>query len=295
VKYNPLKTNWTKRDVPGDTIYIDMGTVNPGDDGTIQLVTMAPSNLNKTIMEQGIYINWQDNYQYHHRGFTLLLPLKAAMPGPIAPPPDPIGSPLPTDLPTTGPFARQPAPSASQPNTVLNWYLAATGHNLGGDFLSYWLEHGSVQVLGYPISELFKEPESNLVLQYFERGVMEYHPENNPPYQVLLKSLGSELNKATPSVTSDNPPSPDSVYYPDTGHWLDGRFVSYWQKNGGLDQFGYPISEPKIEGNRLIQWTERARFEVDINTNFIPLAQLGLVGNEFAQFKGYLPKPAAGG
>ncbi|MEI6042922.1 MAG: hypothetical protein WCS37_00900, partial [Chloroflexota bacterium] len=174
--------------------------------------------------------------------------------------------------------------------TKTSWYLAATGHNLGGDFLAYWLGHGAVQVLGYPVSELFQEPGSNLVIQFFERGVMEYHPENDPPYQVLLKSLGREMNQATPEVSADNPPSPDSVYYPETSHWLDSRFVSYWQKNGGLDQFGYPISEPKVEGNHLIQWTERARFEIDLNTSFIPLVQLGLVGNEFAKAKDYLAR-----
>ena len=30
----------------------------------------------------------------------------------------------------------------------------------------------------------------NLV-QYFERAVMEYHPENRPPYDVLLSQLGT--------------------------------------------------------------------------------------------------------
>ncbi|MEI6044435.1 MAG: hypothetical protein WCS37_08590, partial [Chloroflexota bacterium] len=76
VKYNSLGTNWTMRDITNNTIYIDRGTLSAGDDETIQLVTTAPSNLNKTIMQQGIYINWVDDYGYHLKGFTLLLPLK---------------------------------------------------------------------------------------------------------------------------------------------------------------------------------------------------------------------------
>jgi hypothetical protein len=98
------------------------------------------------------------------------------------------------------------------------------------------------------------------------------------------------MDKVTPGVDGSNAPSPGSVYYSETSHWLDRRFVKYWQDNGGLAQFGFPISEPVVVGNRLIQWTERARFEVDVNSNFVPLVQLGLVGVEFAQAKGYVPK-----
>jgi len=289
VKFDPLKTNWTLRNVSGKTLYIDMGTLKPGDDGTIQIVTIAPDDLNKPIMEQGIYLNWQDDGSTHHRGFTLLLPLKVSTTTPPPTVPNPSGETL-SNLPKSGPFAAQVAPPANQENSVTKWYIAATSHNLAGEFLNYWLEHGAVTVLGYPISEVFREEKSGLILQYFERGVMEYHPENNPPYQVLIKSLGRELGKATPEVPPNSEAVPGSVYYPDTGHWLDGRFVNYWKKNGGLEQFGFPIGEPSLENGRVVQWTERARFEVQANSQFTPLVELGLVGVEFAKFQGFLPK-----
>ncbi len=289
VKFNSLRTNWTKRDVPGKTIWIDIGTMNPHDEGTIQIVTTVPTDLNKPIMQQGIYLNFEDDTGFQHKGFTLLLPLKVPLSTPVEQPPNPDGK-SPRNLPESGPFASQSQPPVTQVNSVTSWFISATSHNLSGDFLTYWLEHGAVLVIGWPISEMFKEPDGDYVVQYFERGVMEYHPENNEPYQVLIKSLGRELNKATPSVSSDAAPSPNSVYYADTGHWLDGHFVDHWQKNGGLEQFGFPIGEPTIENGRLIQWTERARFEVDISTRFKPLVQLGLVGVELAKTKGYLPK-----
>ncbi len=80
-----------------------------------------------------------------------------------------------------------------------------THHNLCGDFLAYWTSHGlefgdsdvsyreSLALFGYPISERFTDPETGLSVQYFERAVFEYHPENaGTPYAVLLRRLGAE-------------------------------------------------------------------------------------------------------
>lgn len=53
--------------------------------------------------------------------------------------------------------------------------------------------------------------------------------------------------------------------FPETGHTVCGRFLTFWQQNGGLPVFGYPISveinEPS--GGRALrtQWFERHRFE----------------------------------
>src|SRR4029079_1044327 len=70
-----------------------------------------------------------------------------------------------------------------------------TGKHLGGRFLDYWRSHGGLMQQGYPISEEVEEqsPLNGLVytVQYFERAVFEYHPENKPPYDVLLSQLGT--------------------------------------------------------------------------------------------------------
>ncbi len=84
-----------------------------------------------------------------------------------------------------------------------------THHNLCGDFLTYWMSHGlefgdsgvsyreSLALFGYPISERFTDPETGLSVQYFERAVFEYHPENaGTPYTVLLRRLGAERLQA---------------------------------------------------------------------------------------------------
>ncbi len=55
--------------------------------------------------------------------------------------------------------------------------------------------------------------------------------------------------------------------FSETGHTVSGRFLDYWQQNGGLAQFGLPMSEPMSEQNAdtgktyTVQYFERNRFE----------------------------------
>ena len=70
-----------------------------------------------------------------------------------------------------------------------------TGKTVSGVFLRYWDEHGGLAQQGYPISEVIGEV-SDLdgkvyTVQYFERAVFEWHPENRGTrYEVVLSHLG---------------------------------------------------------------------------------------------------------
>jgi hypothetical protein len=70
-----------------------------------------------------------------------------------------------------------------------------TGKTVCGKFLSYWLTNGGLPQQGYPISAEFTEVSDlngqPYTVQYFERAVFELHPENQPPYDVLLSQLGT--------------------------------------------------------------------------------------------------------
>lgn len=70
-----------------------------------------------------------------------------------------------------------------------------TGKTLCGAFLSYWQQHGGLSIFGYPISQPFQERSTldnkTYTVQYLERAVFEAHPENKPPYAVLLAQLGT--------------------------------------------------------------------------------------------------------
>jgi|GEM_PF-1650773 len=149
-----------------------------------------------------------------------------------------------------------------------------TGKTVKGLFLDYWQSHGGLAQQGYPISNVMGEV-SDLngriyTVQYFERAVFEYHPENQPPYNVLLSQLGTfEYKKKYPSGAPNQKRNqdPGTRFFPETGKSLGGAFHHYWLTHGGLLQQGYPISDEFIEVSPLdgkpytVQYFERAVFE----------------------------------
>lgn len=189
-------------------------------------------------------------------------------------------------------------PDSNPPNSD---YYPQTGHFLGEPFRSYWNSHGGLAQFGYPITDGFQEINSDdgqvYLTQYFERARMEYHPNNPPQYQILLGLLG---NTFVPNVTAKQPISQLSVsdggqYFNSTGHSLSGAFLNYWQNNGGLAQFGYPITEPFQEVNPAdgktytVQYFERNRLEYHPENAGTPNeVELGLLGTELANRRGLL-------
>ncbi|NJN19477.1 MAG: hypothetical protein HC822_26150 [Oscillochloris sp.] len=133
-------------------------------------------------------------------------------------------------------------------------------------FLRFYALRGSDQVFGMPIGEV--QLHDGRAVRYYERMRLEYWPEYaGTAYEVQLGRLGSEY-----TAGRDFPDQSyfagrdDLVYFVETGHGLGEPFLSYWRTNGGLDMFGYPISDAFEEtlpgGERLlVQYFERARFE----------------------------------
>jgi len=85
-------------------------------------------------------------------------------------------------------------PAAAQ---GMNRTFPETGKTVSGQFLQYWAQHGGLAQQGYPISDEFNEVSpldgKQYRVQYFERAVFEYHPENHDPNKVLLSQLGTFL------------------------------------------------------------------------------------------------------
>jgi hypothetical protein len=98
---------------------------------------------------------------------------------------------------------------------------------------------------------------------------------------------------AQPLLLTDPLPDPKQAgvqYFPQTGHTLRGAFLDYWNRYGGLGQFGYPLTEEFFEpvGNDnkpyQVQYFERSRFELhheNKGTQFE--VQLSVLGREFRQ------------
>mgnify|MGYP003289959838 CR=1 FL=1 len=145
------------------------------------------------------------------------------------------------------------APAASQ-------YFAQTGHTVQGEFLGAFRRYG-VETLGYPISS--EVTENGVRVQYFERVRMEHHPELAAKgTAVLFTRLGVDISLGSAFARSAAFASGRTrAYFSETGHSLGGAFLTYWKQKGGLELFGYPISEVITQDGMQVQWFERARFE----------------------------------
>lgn len=73
-------------------------------------------------------------------------------------------------------------------------------------------------------------------------------------------------NVAPPPVTTP-PTLPNTgvagptLNFVQTGYSLSGAFLKFWQDNGGLAVFGYPIGSERLDNGQVYQWLERNRFE----------------------------------
>ncbi len=139
-------------------------------------------------------------------------------------------------------------------------YFEQTGKMVSGDFLRTFDKDGLAQI-GYPISD--EMTDGGLTVQYFERARMEYHPEMaGTDAAVQLSRLGAQF--ASPDAFPQVPSfagAPGNAYIPETGHSLATPFLEYWSNHGGLEMFGYPISEAITQNGLYVQWFERARME----------------------------------
>ena len=136
-----------------------------------------------------------------------------------------------------------------------------TGHTIRDGFLVRFEAMGGEHSLGYPITEPFEE--KGRLVQYFEYARLEDHPDNPGGPVVKLGLLGEELGRRRPPLTPHRvPPASDrnSRFYPHTGHVITGDFLKFFDDNGGLDLFGFPVAEPVVAKGRLVQDFQRARF-----------------------------------
>ncbi|HET9016915.1 MAG TPA: L,D-transpeptidase [Thermomicrobiaceae bacterium] len=81
---------------------------------------------------------------------------------------------------------------------------------------------------------------------------------------LLVVMLGMALVPGTAgAAASPYDTGPSRVYFPQTGHYLAYGFLDYWHHNGGVQVFGYPITEEMRDpaSGLTVQYFERAVFE----------------------------------
>lgn len=160
-------------------------------------------------------------------------------------------------------------------------YFPETGHTVRGPFLQFFDQRGGLEIFGYPITDEFRDPATGMLMQYFQRARMEWHPANPGPYKVLLGLLGSELGHDQPPLPPEEipaPTNPDCAYFPQTGHAVCYSFLEFFNKKGRVDIFGYPVGEIMLENGRIVQYFQRARLEWYPERRPGQRVQLGLLG-----------------
>jgi hypothetical protein len=156
---------------------------------------------------------------------------------------------------------------------------------ISGPIRAYWEANGGLPVFGYPITEQREQTVEGrtLQVQWFERDRLEIQADG----QVTAGRLGARLLElewrqwyAFPQVTAAQVPA-GCQFFAETGHSMCEPFLSYWRNNGGLERFGFPITEPReevLEGNPYtVQYFERRRMELHPELPGSPVL-LGLLG-----------------
>jgi pimeloyl-ACP methyl ester carboxylesterase len=181
--------------------------------------------------------------------------------------------------------------------------FAETGYCIDGRIREFWEQHGGVAVFGLPISPLhtYAADGQNVQAQWFERTRLELHPENAPPFDVLLGRLGADVLEQQGRDWHTFPksePQPGCRYVAETGHNICGAILAAWQASGleidgqagtsdleNLALFGMPLSDAQTEQlsdgrTYTVQWFERARFELHPDNPPPSNVLLGLLGSE---------------
>ncbi|HWQ13373.1 MAG TPA: cytochrome c [Roseiflexaceae bacterium] len=100
---------------------------------------------------------------------------------------------------------------------------------------------------------------------------------------------GPSVYEALAPVTAES--AQGRTFFPETSHSVGGDFLTYWRRNGGLERFGFPISEEyngvsPIDGKVYrMQLFERARMELHPELPAGRQVLLALLGVEEARLR----------
>lgn len=173
-----------------------------------------------------------------------------------------------------------------------------TGYCISGPIRAYWENNGGLPVFGFPITPQRNETVEGTwtgPVQWFERDRLEDHGNEG----VMAGRLGADILERAETPWRDFPTvdqaSDNCRYFEITRHSLCEPFLSYWQDNGGLERFGFPITESFEatiqDWTGTIQYFERRRMEHHTEYSGTPYeVLLGLLGNEVRSI-GTDPKP----
>ncbi|MBI4492154.1 MAG: hypothetical protein HY690_05115 [Chloroflexi bacterium] len=158
-------------------------------------------------------------------------------------------------------------------------WVAPTGHPISGEWLRFLKAHGDTANLGYPRTPVIADPVAGgQVVQYFQRAVLEWHPEAPPAYRLQRRLLGDLLDPGADPLLSEeelaaHAAAGEACFPPGPGLGLgqcvgdlapDGtaiHFLEHFTSRGGVDAFGFPKEGPRQRNGRWTQRFQAAVFE----------------------------------
>ena len=194
-------------------------------------------------------------------------------------------------------------------NSASHHYFPETEHVVSHAFLEAFRNKGGLEIFGYPRSEFFFE--NGAVVQYFQRQRMEWYPDQPAGSQIQLTNVGEAYletfdvpgnydepvpppgrsragDRANPTATAAGG---SGQYFAETGHYVCEAFLDYFEAKGGLEIFGYPLTEAFDDpdhGGLYVQYFQRTRMELHPHPEGGQHVLLGLLVDEL----GYSFPPA---
>ncbi|MBP1467645.1 hypothetical protein EYB53_018165 [Candidatus Chloroploca sp. M-50] len=179
-------------------------------------------------------------------------------------------------------FASLATPASAQ---TAQRCFAETGFCISGPIRAYWERNGGLAVFGFPITEQRVErvEDRTITVQWFERDRLEIQADGT----LTTGRLGArvlEMQWRPWQMGNEMPRTGTCRFFAETGYHACDAFLRYWERNGGLERFGYPLTpvfEEELEGRVYqVQYFERRRME--LHPDLPPGSSsvlLGLLGN----------------
>jgi len=143
-----------------------------------------------------------------------------------------------------------------------------------GNIYKRWAERAdNVAIFGYPLSGMFADKNGHNT-QIFERTIMREVPGVwTEEFDVQLDRLGAQCAEARGFIDAHGAvhrafapiasvkDTGTVRYFQETGHTVSNGFKAFWDKHGGVNTFGFPISQEFTDAGAIVQYFERSRFE----------------------------------
>lgn len=143
-------------------------------------------------------------------------------------------------------------------------YFPETGHWVRDEFLTYYESVLDAAILfGAPITEAYLDPDTGRRIQYFEKARLVFDPSAPLELRVRQTPLGQQIYAPgdEPSFTPNSSNCRGFSLGPEPSFQVCYAFLDFFNAHGGLAQFGHPLSNFEIHGDRVVQYFQNARFE----------------------------------